>query len=131
MTNLLKHAAAWDNENIPWTEEELQMAICQDLRRRRVHHAADMNAGRRSLQRGARLKLAGMTAGEPDLRLYLPGGLVVFVELKRKGGVVSREQKDRHEVLRGLGFHVHVLKAHCPAQAVAQIVDILAMHGHT
>lgn len=44
-------------------------------------------------------------AGVPDRMLLLPGGHIVFVELKRpKGGVVSSRQKWWASKLRALGF---------------------------
>lgn len=52
-------------------------------------------------------------AGVPDRMVLLPGGRVVFVELKRpKGGVVSSRQRWWAEKLRSLGFdHYYVYDA--------------------
>lgn len=127
MTKLLRHRE--DDATVAWSEDDLQMVVVRELRRRGVDHAADQNAGNRTLRQGARLKVLGMTAGEPDLRLYLPGGRLVLVEMKAAGGSASKVQKARHEALRALGFPVHVLKVKTPAAAVAGIVDILATHG--
>ena len=101
------------------------MAIVRELRRREVDHAADQNAGKRSERDGARRKALGMAAGEPDLRLYFPGGRLVLVELKRQKGVLSPAQKIRIPALRALGFTVHVLKARTPAEAVDKITTII------
>lgn len=47
--------------------------------------------------------------GVPDRLCLLPGGNVVFVELKRpKGGRLSVHQKLLHSVMRGLGLRVEV-----------------------
>lgn len=44
-------------------------------------------------------------AGVPDRIVLLPGGRIVFVELKRpKGGVVSSRQQWWRDKLRALGF---------------------------
>jgi hypothetical protein len=119
----------WDKKRdtlaIKWSEDDLQMAIAQYLRRAGICFAADQNAGRRSLRDGARRKAMGMTAGEPDIRLYLPGGRCVFIELKAKTGSVSPEQKARHEELRAMGFVVHVIKSSTPEDAIEKLIDIL------
>lgn len=49
-------------------------------------------------------------AGVPDRIVLLPGGKVIFVELKRpKGGVISARQKWWADKLRVLGFdHYYV-----------------------
>lgn len=44
-------------------------------------------------------------AGVPDRIILLPGGCVIFVELKRpKGGIISARQKWWANKLRSLGF---------------------------
>jgi hypothetical protein len=49
-------------------------------------------------------------AGVPDRIVLLPGGRVVFVELKRpKGGKLSPMQKRWAKVLRDLGFRHWVI----------------------
>ena len=48
------------------------------------------------------------TNGIPDL-MCLKAGRVVFVEVKRKGGVVSELQKYRHDQLRKQGFQVFII----------------------
>lgn len=50
-------------------------------------------------------------AGVPDRIVLLPGGRIVFVELKRpKGGNVASRQKWWGEKLRGLGFRWWLIK---------------------
>jgi len=47
--------------------------------------------------------------GIPDRLVVLPGGRIMFVELKRpKGGVVSGLQSWWHDTLKRLGAEVHV-----------------------
>jgi hypothetical protein len=49
-------------------------------------------------------------AGVPDRIILLPGGRVVFVELKRpRGGVLSSRQVWWGRKLRALGFRLYVI----------------------
>lgn len=48
--------------------------------------------------------------GVPDRICILPGGRIVFAEVKvEKGGVVSGMQKYMHKILTGLGCRVFLL----------------------
>lgn len=47
--------------------------------------------------------------GVPDRIVILPGGRIVFVELKTEIGRVSKLQKMQHAILRRLGCDVRVL----------------------
>lgn len=47
--------------------------------------------------------------GIPDRFCLLPGGRLVFVETKTKGGRVKPKQRRWHERLRRLGFRVEVV----------------------
>ena len=49
------------------------------------------------------------TAGVPDRIVLLPGGRIVFVELKDTGKKLSPVQQARHQQLSGLGFDVRVI----------------------
>ncbi len=63
------------------------------------------------LLRGVTFKLRFIgVAGAPDRIVFLPGGRIVLVELKRpKGGVVSGLQNRLHRILAALGSPVPVL----------------------
>jgi hypothetical protein len=77
------------------------------------------NGGHRGASQGARLKAEGVTAGVPDL--HIPA-LRMWVELKRAdGGTVSREQRDWHAYLRGIGDLVIVAKGKEEAIEAVQI----------
>lgn len=119
----------WDDPTLNWLEDHLQIAITEEFGKlERVlpfTFAADMNGLRTSKRSAARAKAAGMRSGEPDLRIYLNDGRIGFIELKRKNGVTSKKQKDRHKQLRDLGHDVRVLKAACPREAVDKAVKIL------
>lgn len=60
---------------------------------------------------GLAVKMITGVSGIPDRLAILPGGRVVFVELKRdSGGVVSEIQKVQHARLRAKGHEVVVLR---------------------
>lgn len=71
---------------------------------------------------GKAFKLVGQfDNGTPDRLVCLPGGRVVFVELKRpKGGRLSEMQKYRHAELRQMGFDVRVINT---TEAVMQFTN--------
>lgn len=59
------------------------------------------------------------TAGMPDRMVLLPGGRMVFAELKRKGEKPRPIQVRRHEELRRLGFRVYVID---DADAIGEVL---------
>lgn len=48
-------------------------------------------------------------SGVPDRIVILPNGRIIFVELKREGGIVSERQKYIHKKLRKLNVDVRVV----------------------
>ena len=56
-------------------------------------------------------KTQGLNSGDPDLRLSLPGGRTVFLEVKSDKGRVSEAQMYVHNKLRALGFGVYVVRS--------------------
>jgi len=56
----------------------------------------------------AKLKAMGVTPGFPDLIFFGPEQRVYFLELKRKGGVLSEQQKNVRFNLMRAGFDYHV-----------------------
>ncbi len=70
-------------------------------------------------------KRMGMTAGEPDLRLYLDGGRTVFFELKTKSGRLSKAQKDRIKSLMDMGHEVHVIYTDTVNDGIDMMMDAL------
>lgn len=111
------------NDNVP--EWRLQAAQCRRLRSMPEHGrlfliAGDQNAARRGPQAAVQAQATGMTPGEPDLRVYLSGGRVAFIENKTLNGRLSPEQRDRHEAMAALGHIVAVVKAGTEADAADQ-----------
>ena len=73
--------------------------------------AGDQNAAKRGPRARVQALAAGMIAGEPDVRVYLPGGRVALIENKVGSGPLSPAQKDRHVALAKLGHDVAVVRA--------------------
>jgi Holliday junction resolvase len=82
---------------------------------------------RRAVERrgGMALKLVSPgAAGVPDRLVCLPGGLVVFVELKRPGKRPRPLQAWTIERLRALGFEVRVIDSPAAVDVfVREVVD--------
>jgi hypothetical protein len=137
MSLLLKHD--WSDASVPWLEKHLQMAVVQSLHRFEDTHAGqftfagDMNGMKASSGMvAAEAKLMGMRSGETDLRLFFPGSYLLLVEMKLATGALSKQQRERHDLFRKLGFRVELVWASTPADAVAQVsalVDGVLGHG--
>lgn len=62
------------------------------------------NGELRSISVAKRLKAEGVVSGIPDLCCIFPYGVIVWVEMKKsKGGAVSKDQKQIHLKMDGLG----------------------------
>ena len=62
-------------------------------------------------------------SGVPDRILLLPGGRVLFVELKRpKGGVVAKRQEWWRRELRRLGFDAYVARDPIDLHIIEQVI---------
>lgn len=87
--------------------------------------AADMNAARRSKQEAVKAKATGIAAGDPDLRLYAYGARLLMIEYKGELGRLNDAQKDRHPLLRALGYTVEVVKAATPEEGAAATLALV------
>lgn len=59
------------------------------------------------------------------MKIKLRGGILLNVELKRWGGVVSDEQKAEHGLLLSLGHIVHVVKKKTPHRALEKVKELV------
>ncbi|WP_454650729.1 hypothetical protein [Bradyrhizobium liaoningense] len=87
--------------------------------------AGDMNRAKRSRRERMEAKVTGLTAGEPDVRVYVTGGFLVSIELKTPKGSRSKDQKDRHKKLTDLGFTVITAKAPTPEELADEVERIV------
>ena len=81
------------------------------------------NGGKRGKREAARFRDMGVKAGVPDLCLPVPRGNYagLYIEMKRrKGGVVSPEQKKWIASLRGRGYVAEVARGGAEAVAIIE-----------
>lgn len=96
----------------PVLEWELQAEQCARLRRiPGVLFVGGMESGKRGPRARVQALATGLTAGHPDLTIFLPGGRTYFIENKVGKGRLSTAQMERHEKLRKAGFVVEVIRA--------------------
>lgn len=129
-TRVVRKAA---NDNVP--EWELQAAVVQRLNQILTDFpkddppfafAGDMNGVFIPSMRGkVKAKATGLTAGEPDLRFYFPGGVLKSIEMKTSTGRLTDSQKIRHPILRGLGFEIVVVKTANENEAADKVEEVV------
>lgn len=76
----------------------------------------------------ARAKRGGLLAGDPDIRLSLPGGKTIYFEIKSETGKLSDAQKHTHNRLEKLGFHVYVIRSIEDLREVIRLEGIPSLH---
>ncbi|WP_242221670.1 VRR-NUC domain-containing protein [Shinella zoogloeoides] len=114
----------------PALEWELQAEQCRRLKAmpeygKQFLLVGGMEAGRRGRQEQIKAKATGLTAGHPDLTVFLPGGKVAMIENKAENGRLSMEQKERHTALAAIGHTVEVVKASTADEAASMAVALV------
>lgn len=106
----------------PTSERMLQTHVVAELMRLAaagcpILFAGDMGGNRRTRSEQQWAKATGLVRGEPDLRVYGPGGRILLIEMKTATGALSSHQKARHARFRELGHVVLVLRAESGPEA--------------
>lgn len=117
-------------ESAPALEWRLQAAACRALKampefNREFTLAGDMNSAKRGPQAQIQASATGLAPGDPDLRLYLAGGVLKLIEYKGERGRLSPAQKDRHALLKRLGFEVVTVQATTEAQCADATLNLV------
>ena len=118
-----------------FSEDVLQVTMARYLAKveaQGIHpmtYAADQNAARRGRTAGPLAKLMGMRRGETDLRIYLPEGRLISIEVKKATGRMSTDQLARHQQLEDLGFTAVTIWASSPPDAVYALRAALREQG--
>ncbi len=104
-------------------EDEIHLALVGHLQVRLVpgvvwHHSP--NGGHRHHAVAGKLKAFGTRAGWPDFE-FVRDGRVIFLEIKRRGGVVSPAQREVHRTLIRAG--APVLVAYGLDEALAALLN--------
>lgn len=114
----------------PELEWKLQAAAVRALKAmpeygRQFLLAGDQAAAKRGPRAQMQALATGLTPGDPDLRLYLPGGRVAFIEYKTSTGRLSPAQKQRHADMARLGHTVEVVAAATEEECAAATVQLV------
>lgn len=120
----------------PVLEWELQAAQIRALRAMPEYGGqfllvGGMEAGKRGPRAQQQALATGLTAGHPDVTIFLPGGKCTFIENKvgnpatGSGGRLSPAQVERHAALAKLGHEVAILRATTTEDAAAQAVALV------
>ncbi|MBY3434841.1 VRR-NUC domain-containing protein [Rhizobium laguerreae] len=117
-------------QDAPVLEWEMQSEQCRRLKAmpeygKRFLLIGGMEAGRRGKQEQVKAKATGLTAGHPDLTIFLPSGKIAMIENKAANGRLSPEQKDRHAALKAIGHTVEVVKASSKDEAAKAAVALV------
>lgn len=103
------------------TEHDEQVTLCQWLDIVGVTYYAVPNGSNKSHTAQRKFKAEGLKPGVPDIVCLFDGGVSVYIEMKRrKGGTVSKEQKEWQQRLHLLGFEAHICKGAAEAIAVIE-----------
>ena len=105
-------------------ERDEQIAVVQFLRVKKLPFYAIPNGGSRHYIEAARMKQEGVSAGVPDLCVFLPTK-VLYIEMKRKkGGRVSPAQKQWIETINQYPYS-HAAVCHGATEAINTIKEHL------
>ena len=104
---------------IQMSEAEISKGVVNYLNELRWHKKISFFVNIEGAKRDKRQQIAakrhGMRPGRPDVEIILPGGKMIFIEIKRyKGGKLTPAQKETIEELSLLGHDVRtVLGTRC------------------
>ena len=105
-------------------EREIQRAIVDALssppwdRRCFVFHVP--NGGGRNVIEAVALLRDGVRAGVADLAVMLPGGRIVWLEVKSEDGTIRRAQREFRDVCAALGHPYYVVRSVASALAAVE-----------
>lgn len=108
----------------PWKEWQMQAYAVMKLRRMGYVVHGDQNGAAKSRSSAGMAQATGMQKGWPDICVLVPEK-PIWVELKRKGGRLSPEQRAIHAHMEACGYAPVIIEADCPAQALDAIVGLL------
>lgn len=120
-----------DNEKTKYTESQHQAHIVKWLREQKSERNLSFDIGMEGVwmppRLQAKMKREGRDRGVPDIKIKLPKGVLVHIELKTWSNYngLSEPQKTEHELLTELGHIVHMVREKTPEQALNRIKEII------
>jgi hypothetical protein len=75
----------------PLTEHQESCLLADYLRTKNIKFAHVANERKANIRQMMYLKAEGLSPGFPDYIIFIPGG-VLFIEMKRKKGIVNKNQ---------------------------------------
>lgn len=109
-------------------EDDLQIALCQYMRRENIKFFAVPNGGKRNVREAVKLKRAGVLAGVSDLIILRSFRDIAFVELKTMTGRLSLSQKAFRSIVEAFGFEYYVIQVDNISDGVSELEKILSSH---
>ena len=104
-------------------EDTEQKALCNYLRKEKLLFFSVPNGGTRNKKEAQTLKQTGLLKGVSDL-VILTDNKVIFLELKRrKGGVISKEQKTFLEKVNVFDYAIGII-AYGYEDAIFQLEEL-------
>lgn len=106
------------------TEYEIQRDVVKKLRKDGYLLHGDANGVYiQNMGTKKKMQASGLLKGYPDLTFILENGIVLWVELKRKGNTAEAHQIALHEKMRSMGHKCEVVIAESAADAYLQIKE--------
>lgn len=104
------------------SEASVQAAVIQYLKAQypQVLYCASAGGLKTSYAQAARMKVTGYKKGFPDIQICEPFGQYhgLFIEMKKEGGYLSKEQKEWIAELKKRGYYATVCKSFDSAKHV-------------
>ena len=94
-------------------EADVHISIVNYINRVLPHNlmAHPANGEKRSKEAAKKLKCMGVRAGVPDLFIPLGCGKILWLEIKKPGGVLSKPQREYIKKLRDYGHPVAIVES--------------------
>jgi len=123
-----------NNEGQKYTESQHQKHIVVWLREQKALRKLSFDVGMEGIRLKPyqinQVKSQGMDAGVPDIKIKLPNGILVHVELKCWSNYngLSSPQEAEHALLTELGHIVYMVREKTPEQALNRVKEIIKIN---
>ena len=114
-----------------FTESQHQAHIVKWLRAEKAERNLSFDIGMEGVRlkpyQASQAKSQGMDRGVPDLKIKLPNGVLLHVELKTWSnyGGLSQPQENERGLLTELGHHCYMVREKTPTRALNRVKEII------